>query len=141
MFTESEIQYLKSQTLGRIATVSRDGQPDVVPVAFEVDGNYIWIGSRTQEIFKMGKRYFNVTKGNNKVAFVVDDLVSVNPFTPRSIKIYGTAEITDHTGRFGPGKYLKITPNISWSLGINGPMPNYNSLQSGQTDWRTKTVH
>ena len=33
-FTQEEIDYLTSQRLGRLATVGRDGQPHVVPVAF-----------------------------------------------------------------------------------------------------------
>src|SRR5919108_4065359 len=34
VFTESELEYLASQRLGRIATVGRDGQPHVVPTSF-----------------------------------------------------------------------------------------------------------
>ena len=37
-FSEKESRYLKEQRLGRIATVSPDTQPHVVPVAFEFDG-------------------------------------------------------------------------------------------------------
>ena len=33
-FTASEIRYLISQRLGRLATVGADGQPHVVPVGF-----------------------------------------------------------------------------------------------------------
>ena len=33
-FSASEISYLQSQRLGRLATVGPDGQPHVVPVAF-----------------------------------------------------------------------------------------------------------
>ena len=44
MFSEKEIEYLKSQHIARIATaaVSPDGsvQPDVVPVGFDFDGEY-----------------------------------------------------------------------------------------------------
>ncbi|MET0967062.1 MAG: PPOX class F420-dependent oxidoreductase, partial [Nakamurella sp.] len=35
VFTSDEIEYLTSNTLGRLATVATDGQPDVVPVAVE----------------------------------------------------------------------------------------------------------
>src|ERR1700724_2524964 len=103
MFSETEVEYLKSQRLGRIATVSSMGQPDVVPVGFEFDGKYFWIGSGTQEIFLASKRYKNVQKGNRKVAMVIDDVESVNPWKPRQIKIYGIAEIMDHDGKVGPG--------------------------------------
>lgn len=141
MFTDKETAYLKSQMLGRIATVSPRGQPDVVPVGFEFDGKDLWVGSHSQEIFVRGKKYLNVTKGNTKVAFVVDDMESIDPWRPRSLKIYGTAELAEHNGRFGPGKYIRITPRISWSMGINEPLPDVRQPRSRQGDWRTRTVH
>lgn len=142
MFSEKEIEYLKSQRIGRIATVSPRGQPDVVPVSYELDGNSFWIGGATQEIFVHSIKYLNVSKGNNKVGLVVDDLISVDPWRARSIKIYGTAEVLDHNGRFGPGKYLKITPKISWSFGINSEVqPNYRESGARLGQWRTKTIH
>ncbi|HEX9196809.1 MAG TPA: pyridoxamine 5'-phosphate oxidase family protein [Candidatus Bathyarchaeia archaeon] len=42
---------MKSQRLARIATVSNKGQPDVVPVGFEFDGQYFWVGSHSRDIF------------------------------------------------------------------------------------------
>jgi len=42
-FSEEEISYLRSQRLARVATVSADGQPDVVPVGFEFDGTHVYI--------------------------------------------------------------------------------------------------
>lgn len=44
-FTEDETAYLQSNGLGRLATVDRDGQPDVVPVAVEFDGAHFWVGA------------------------------------------------------------------------------------------------
>ncbi len=38
MFSDKEIQYIKSQRLARIATVSAQVQPDVAPVGFDFDG-------------------------------------------------------------------------------------------------------
>lgn len=38
-FTNEEIAYLRSRALTRFATVGPDGQPDVVPLAFEFDGS------------------------------------------------------------------------------------------------------
>ncbi len=120
MFSEPEVQYLKSQRLARIATVSRKGQPDVVPVAFEFDGKNFYVGSHGQDIFLRTLKYKNVKNGNRLVALTIDDSESVDPWRPRSVKVYGTAEIVDHKGMFGPGKYLRITPTISWSFGIKG---------------------
>ena len=120
MFTEPEVQYLKSQRLARLATVSRKGQPDVVPVAFEFDNKYFWVGSHSQEIFHRTRKYHNVRKGNILVALAIDDLVSVVPWRPRGVRVYGTAEVMEHNGQFGPGKYLRITPKVSWAWGLEG---------------------
>src|SRR5207253_3615910 len=88
----------------------------VVPVEFEFDGKYFWVGSHTQEIFHRTLKYHNVKNGNKLVALTIDDLESIDPWKPRVIKVYGTAEVLDHQGRFGPGKYLRVTPKTSWSF-------------------------
>ena len=89
MFSQKEIEYINSQRLARIATAApsvasskeeQQGedtsiQPDVVPVGFDFDGDYFYVGG--MNILKSTK-YKNVLK-NNKVAIVIDDLKSVDP--------------------------------------------------------------
>jgi pyridoxamine 5'-phosphate oxidase family protein len=133
-YSAPEIEYVKSQKLARIATVSKDGQPEVVPVGFEFDGEYFYIGSHSQDIFLRTRKYKSVRDGNNLVGLVIDDLESVDPWKPRGIKLYGTAEIVEHNGMFGAGKYLRITPKTSWSWGIPG-------LKTAKGEWARKTVH
>ena len=124
IYSEPEIQYLKSQRLARIATADRQGKPDVSPVAFEFDGMHFFIGSHSQDIFLSTRKYKNVKEGNKEVALVIDDLESIQPWKPRGMKINGTAEVIEHNGMFGPGKYLKITPSVSRSWRIKGlPQP------------------
>ena len=77
-FLAPEIQYLKSQRLARIATVSKKGQPEVVPVAFEFDGKYFYVGSHSQNIFRKTRKYKSVRDGNSKVGLVIDDLESID---------------------------------------------------------------
>jgi len=113
-----EVAYLKTQRLARVATVSPKGQPEVSPVAFEFDGTYFWIGSHDQSFFFKNQRYRNITRGNAKVALVVDDLESIDPWRPRGIKVLGTAEKQEHDGIFGKGSYFRISPRISVSWGI-----------------------
>jgi pyridoxamine 5'-phosphate oxidase family protein len=116
-FTEEEITYLRSQRVARLATVSPDGQPDAAPVGFEFDETYIYVGgidpSKT-------RKFRNVRAGNDKVALIVDDLVSTDPWTPRFMRIYGTAEFVERHGIAGSGEYMKITPTISWSWNLDG---------------------
>src|SRR5690349_756769 len=91
VFKPEEIVYLQSQRLGRIATVGANGQPHVVPVAFRYNPTQdtIDIGGHG---FAKRKKYRDVLK-NPKVAFVVDDIVSFQPWTVRGIEVRGEAEV------------------------------------------------
>ena len=133
-YSEPEINYLKSQRLARLGTVSNDGQLDVVPLGFEFDGKYFYVGSHSQAIFLRTRKYKSVQGGNTRVGLVVDDLESVDPWKPRGIKVIGTAEVVERNGMFGPGKYLKITPQTSWSWGISG-------VAQDTGKWSHKTMH
>ena len=116
-FSDEELAYLRSQRLARLATVAPDGQPDVVPVGFEFDGTHIYVGGMDPV---KTRKYRNVEAGNTKVALVIDDLVSVDPWSPRYLRVYGTAELVDRPGRFGHAPYMRITPTISWSWNLDG---------------------
>ncbi len=115
MFTDSEIAYIKSQRLIRLATVASNGQPDVAPVGFEFDGQYFYISGRNPT---NTRKFRNLRAGNNKVALVMDDLLSIQPWKPRGIRIYGSAEFVERDGMFGHKTYMRITPRTSWSWGI-----------------------
>ena len=116
-FTDQEITYLQSQRLCRIATASPDGQPDVVPVGYEFDGTRLYVGGMDPA---KTRKFRNVAAGNLSVALVVDDLISADPWTPRYIRIYGTAELVNRLGQFGQAPYMQITPTISWSWNLDG---------------------
>ena len=118
MFSKAELDYLKSQRLARVASVSTKGTPEVSPVGFEFDGKHFWIGSHSQDIFSKTRRFKNIESGNDRVALVVDDLASVDPWRPRGVKVSGRAALMDHKGMFGPGKYFRITPLVTASWGI-----------------------
>lgn len=115
MFTEKEKAYLSGQPLARVATVSNKTQPDVAPVAYDFDGDYFYVsGIRMHRSLK----YLNVKKGNPKVAFVVDDLASREPWRPRGIKVHGRADLVTRDGYAGEKTYLRIQPERKWSWGI-----------------------
>ncbi|GAA5043967.1 pyridoxamine 5'-phosphate oxidase family protein [Thermocatellispora tengchongensis] len=119
-FTDEEIAYLRSQPLARLSTVSPDGQPDAVPLAFELDETCLWVGGVGAGVLTT-RKFRNVQAGNTKVALVVDDLVSLDPFIARGIRIYGRAEgPIERVGMMGPGIYLRITPTVSWSWNLAG---------------------
>jgi pyridoxamine 5'-phosphate oxidase family protein len=112
--TENESDYLSQQRLGRIATASPDGRPHVVPVAYEFDGKYLYFGGWNLE---KSLKYRTIRKNPN-VAFVVDDLASVRPWSPRGIEIKGTAETMEERGV----PYVRIRPisKRSWGLARKG---------------------
>jgi pyridoxamine 5'-phosphate oxidase family protein len=119
-FIREEIDFIRSQHLARLATVSSDGQPDVVPVAFEFDGVGFWIGGSGQGVLAT-RKFRNVAEGCRKVALVIDELVSLDPFIARSVRVYGEAEDpVEREGMVGPGFYVRIAPTISWSWNMAG---------------------
>jgi pyridoxamine 5'-phosphate oxidase family protein len=130
IFSQKEIEYLKSQRLARIATAvtltqeEKSIQPDVVPVGFDFDGEYLYVGG--MNLLKSTK-YRNVLK-NDKVAIVVDDLKSIDPWEARGIKVYGTADIITRQGGYMENtdhpnpQYIRITPKKKWSWGVEGPV-------------------
>ena len=120
IFTPTEISYLQSQRLGRIATVSPNGQPHVVPVGFRYnpDQDTIDVGGHH---FSQGKKFRDV-QSNPRVAIVIDDIASLNPWTVRGIEVRGQAEILTTGGKeIGPGfdsEIFRITPKriVSWGV-------------------------
>jgi pyridoxamine 5'-phosphate oxidase family protein len=77
-FTDKEIDYLRAQRLGRLATVGSDGSPHIVPVGFRLDAE-----AQTIEIGGHGlskSKKWRDLQANPRAAFAVDDLASVNPW-------------------------------------------------------------
>ena len=120
-FSDAEISYLKTQRIGRLATVGSNGQPHVVPVGFRYnpDKDAIEIGGHSG--FAKRKKYRDVLQ-NPRVAFVIDDVPSVNPWTVRGIEIRGQAQVLENGGtELGPGfdpQMFRIRPSriISWGI-------------------------
>jgi pyridoxamine 5'-phosphate oxidase family protein len=132
-FSKAETEYLGSQQIARIATVSSRGQPDLVPVVLEYDGEYFWVGSHSDQ----ARKYVNVKSGNKLVAITIDDVQSFRPWKARALRIYGTADILDHQGKLGHGKYLRITPKVSWGFGLGAS----DDQKKGHDMNVIKTVH
>ena len=88
-FSEAEAEYLAENFIGRVATASPSGQPHVVPVGYRFDGSTITFGG-----WNLAKslKYRNLMS-NEKVAFVVDDIVSTKPWKVRGVEIRGRVEL------------------------------------------------
>jgi pyridoxamine 5'-phosphate oxidase family protein len=122
IFTRAEFDYLAAQDIGRLATVSSDGQVQNNPTNFFVDAatGTIVIGGGA---LGRSKKFRNVQQGST-VAFVVDDLATVDPWAPRGIEIRGTAvALTDHEPPLPAlsREIIRITPTRIVSWGLDGP--------------------
>jgi len=133
VFTPAEIEYLRSQRLGRLATVDATGQPHAVPVGFRYNAALEVIEFGGHGGFAKRKKYRDIAH-NPRVAFVVDDLASVNPWKARGIEIRGRAEIVSTGGKeLGPGfdpEMIRIRPEriVSWGIDGNAFHPNARSV-------------
>ena len=81
------------------------------------------------------RKYKNVVSGHPKVAFVIDDLASVDPWRPRAIRVYGTADAVARTGQLGEGTYLRITPTVTWSMAVHEPFGGKGTGSMKRTVW------
>jgi pyridoxamine 5'-phosphate oxidase family protein len=130
-FTPSEIEFLTSQSMARLATVGPDGQPHVVPLTFNfnADEDAIDVGGVD---FGNTKKWRDARR-NPRVTFLLDD-VRPNPFRARALEVRGRAEAHETGGgsihprfpNFAP-EFLRIRPTriLSWGLaGADGAVPD-----------------
>jgi PPOX class F420-dependent enzyme/OxyR family protein len=95
--TDTDIAYLESQFLGRLATAGTDGKPHVVPVGvfYNREHGTVDIGGYR---FGERKKYRDVQR-NPFAAVVIDDLVSAEPWVVRMLEVRGRAEALTTGGR------------------------------------------
>jgi PPOX class F420-dependent enzyme/OxyR family protein len=130
VFTETEIEYLSGQRLGRLATVDAEGRPHVVPVAFsyneELDA--VDIGGHN---FAGSKKFRDVGK-TGRAAFVVDDVLP--PWRARGVEVRGRAEVRSEGGKEIMENFaeelIRIHPRriVSWGVDSDAFSPNSRSV-------------
>jgi pyridoxamine 5'-phosphate oxidase family protein len=112
VFTAAELEYMRGgRQLGRIATVGADGTPHVVPVG--------WIYNAARDAIDVGGRELQRTKKfrdvarAGRVAIVIDDLESLDPWRPRGIEVRGRGEAIPL-----PTPLIRVHPEriVSWGL-------------------------
>jgi len=120
-FTVSELDYLATQRLGRLATAQPDGTLQVSPVGYRYNPD-----TTTIDIvgYRMAaSRKFRNIADNGRVAFVVDDIASIEPWRVRCLEIRGHAEAIDATGSSTnhADAIIRIHPMRIISFGIDEP--------------------
>lgn len=126
-FTAHEIEYLRSQRLGRLATLSALGEPHVVPVGFRYNAELDTIDIGGHNIGKSKK--FRDAARDGRVAFVVDDVLP--PWKPRGVEVRGLAEALAEGGKQIMQDFdddlIRITPKHVVSWGIDSDAFRQNS--------------
>ncbi|ALE84533.1 PPOX class F420-dependent oxidoreductase [Pseudonocardia sp. HH130629-09] len=122
MFTDEEIAYLRSQWIGRLATAQPDGTLQASPVGFGVNTTLgtIDIGGHGME----HSRKFRNVAANGQVAFVVDDVLSTDPWRVRFVEIRGRGEAltepADSAGQsMGSSAIIRIHPARILTLALS----------------------
>src|ERR1700729_3702391 len=129
VFTDSELEYIAGQRLGRIATVGLDGQPHVVPTSFRYNPE--------QDAIDVGGLRMSQTKKlrdvqrTGRASIVIDDVLP--PWQPRMIEIRGTAVVLPEGGKALNERFedtiVRIQPTRIISFGIDpGDSANARSV-------------
>jgi len=118
-FSPTEATYLESQRLGRLATVGKNGSPQVVPVGFRLNRELQTIDVGGHGLART-KKYADVAR-ERRAAIVIDDVLP--PWRPRGIEVRGRAEVLSSGGEaFGPGwspEIIRIWPEKIRAWGID----------------------
>jgi pyridoxamine 5'-phosphate oxidase family protein len=122
VFTPAEIEYLRGQTLGRLATVGPDGQPHVIPLTY-------WYNAEEDTIdlgginFGEGKKWRDAAR-NPRATFLVDDVIP-EPRRARALEVRGIAELHETGGdRINPrfpkfaDQFIRLRPTRIVSGGV-----------------------
>jgi|SRR3954453_3385268 len=132
VFRNAEIAYLQAQTLGRLATIGRDGRPHLVPLTYRlnVEEDAVDLGGID---FPNTKKWRDV-QSDPKVAFLVDDAV---PGGAHAVEIRGDAELHETGGEsinprfpnFQP-QFIRLRPYriVSWGLEGEGFSPQARTV-------------
>jgi pyridoxamine 5'-phosphate oxidase family protein len=122
-FTDAELDYLASQRVGRLATAGPRGRLQNSPVGFRVNAEEGTIDIGGHNLSATQK--FRNVRANGQAAFVVDDLVSVQPWTVRGLEIRGHAEAlfdVEPPQQFMSGEIIRVYPEriYGWGFGDGG---------------------
>ncbi len=121
-FTDDEIEFMTQADLGRLATIQPDGTPQNSPVGFSYNEELGTIDIAGYEMEK-SRKFRNIAR-NPKVAFVIDDITSRDPWRVRCLEIRGTAEQAELDG----AAIIRITARRVISFGIDDQLTEPHQL-------------
>ena len=137
-FKRHELDFLRQAELGRLATIKPDGTPQNSPVGFTYNES---LGTIDIAGYRMSQsQKFRNVASNDKVAFVVDDITSRDPWRVRCLEIRGTAEqaeIPPSRGTAGDEldtAIIRVTPRRIISFGIDDQVSEPHQLEMDRRD-------
>lgn len=129
-FTDQELAFLRSQRLGRLATVDAAGMPHVVPLTFRHNAEL-----DTIDLFGMGmarsKKFRDVGR-TGVAAFVVDD--AQGQWRIRGVEVRGRAEVVAAGGKAIDARFddefIRLYPAriVGWGLDTDPYHPHGRSV-------------
>ena len=137
-FKPHEIAFLRQAELGRLATIQRDGRPQNSPVGFSYNEE---LGTIDVAGYRMSasQKFRNIAH-DNRVAFVVDDIVSRNPWRVRCLEIRGIAEQAEIPPSHGAAgdeldtAIIRVMPRRIISFGIDDQTSEPHQLEVDRRD-------
>lgn len=130
-FTEQELAFLRSQRLGRLATVDATGMPHVVPLTFRHNAEL-----DTIDLFGMGmagSKKFRDAGRTGVAAFVVDD--AQGQWRIRGVEVRGRAEVVVAGGKAIDARFddafIRLHPAriVGWGLDTDPYHPHGRSVR------------
>lgn len=120
VFTQAELDYLISVTMGRLATIGRDGRPHIAPITFVYNPveDTLDLGGID---FANSKKWRDV-QTNRNATFIVDDF---SPDGAHAVEVRGVAEPHEAGGsQINPRfpqfveQFIRLRPRyvVSWGL-------------------------
>lgn len=137
-FKQHELDFMRTAELGRLATVQPNGTLQVSPVGFTFNEE---LGTIDVAGYRMSRsQKFRNLATNANVAFVVDDIVSRDPWRVRCLEIRGTAEQAQTEAAVGAAgdeldtAIIRITPRRIIGFGIDDQESEPHQLQMDARD-------
>lgn len=133
IFTANELEYLAAPgRLGRLATVDGKGAPQNNAVGHRFNAQ-----TGTIDIYghNLGaSRKFQNLAANDRVALIIDDVKSLQPWQVRGIEIRGRAEaLTEqHTPQGLSAEIIRIHPELIFSWGVDPDAEHRRVVGPGQ---------
>lgn len=130
-FTDAELAYLRSQRLGRLATVNQRGEPQIATVGFHYNSELDTIDIGGYDMAS-SQKFRNIAR-NGLVSFLVDDVLP--PWQTRNIEIRGRAEaLYDGGESTAPGNspaMIRVHPRriIFWDATTNPPTGSKRNIE------------